>query len=38
MDSKKVIFWPVFISIIGHIALISASGMIDLGKNGDDCV
>ena len=33
MDSKKVIFWPVFISIIGHIALISASGMIDLRDN-----
>ncbi|PKN76408.1 MAG: hypothetical protein CVU52_04950 [Deltaproteobacteria bacterium HGW-Deltaproteobacteria-10] len=33
MDSKKVIFWPVIISIIGHIALISASGMIDLRDN-----
>lgn len=30
MYSKKVIFWPVIISIIFHIALISASGMIDL--------
>ncbi len=33
MDSKKVIFWPVIISVIGHIALISASGMIDLRDN-----
>ena len=30
MNSKKVIYWPVIISIIGHFALISASGMIDL--------
>jgi periplasmic protein TonB len=33
MDSKKVILWPVIISIIGHVALISASGMIDLRDN-----
>lgn len=33
MDSGKVIFWPVIISIIGHVALISASGMIDLRDN-----
>ena len=33
MDSKKVIFWPVIISIIGHVALISASGLIDLRDN-----
>lgn len=30
MNSRKVIYWPVIISIIGHVALISASGMIDL--------
>ncbi len=30
MNSKKVIFGPVIISIILHVALISASGMIDL--------
>jgi len=30
MNSKKVIYWPVIVSIIGHIALLSASGMIDL--------
>lgn len=30
MSSKKVIFWPALISIVFHIALISASGMIDL--------
>ncbi|MGV8057439.1 MAG: energy transducer TonB [Smithellaceae bacterium] len=33
MDSKKVLLWPVIISIIGHVALISASGMIDLRDN-----
>lgn len=33
MDSKKVIYWPVIISIVGHIALISVSGMIDLRDN-----
>jgi TonB family protein len=30
MYSKKVILWPVIISIVGHVALISASSMIDL--------
>ena len=30
MDANKVIFWPVIISIIGHVALISVSSMIDL--------
>lgn len=33
MDSKKVILWPVIISIVGHVALISASSMIDLRDN-----
>lgn len=33
MDSKKVIYWPVIISIIGHITLISVSGVIDLRDN-----
>ena len=33
MDSKKLYIWPVIISIVGHIALISASGMIDLRDN-----
>jgi len=33
MDSKKAILWPVIISLIGHAALISASGMIDLREN-----
>lgn len=33
MDSKKVIVWPVVISIIGHVALISASSVIDLRDN-----
>jgi TonB family protein len=30
MDSNKVLLWPVIISIIGHVALISVSSMIDL--------
>lgn len=33
MDSSKVILWPVIISVIGHVALISVSGMIDLRDN-----
>lgn len=33
MRSKKAILWPVIISIIGHAALISASGIIDLREN-----
>jgi len=33
MDSKNVIIWPVIISIVGHVALISASSMIDLRDN-----
>jgi periplasmic protein TonB len=33
MDSKKVLLWPVLISIIGHMALISVSGVIDLRDN-----
>jgi protein TonB len=33
MDSNKVILWPVVISIIGHVALISVSGMVDLRDN-----
>lgn len=33
MDSNKVILWPVIISIIGHVALISVSNMIDLRYN-----
>ncbi len=34
MDSKNVILWPVIISVIGHVALISASSMIDLRDSG----
>jgi TonB family protein len=33
MDSMKVLLWPVIISIIGHVALISVSSMIDLHEN-----
>jgi protein TonB len=33
MDSKNVIIWPVIISVVGHVALISASGMIDWRDN-----
>jgi protein TonB len=30
---RRVVFWPVIISLVGHLALISASGMIDLRDN-----
>ena len=33
MFSKKVLLWPVLISIIGHVCLISVSGVIDLRDN-----
>ncbi len=33
MDVKKAIFWPVLISIIGHMALILATSMLDLREN-----
>ena len=33
MNSKKVLLWPVIISVIGHITLISVSSMIDLRDN-----
>jgi periplasmic protein TonB len=33
MDSKNVIIWPVIISVVGHVALISASSMIDWRDN-----
>jgi periplasmic protein TonB len=33
MDSKNVIIWPVIISIVGHVALFSASSMIDWRDN-----
>jgi TonB family protein len=33
MDSMKVFLWPVLISIIGHVAMISISSMIDLHEN-----
>jgi len=33
MDTKKVLLWPVLISIVGHLALISVSGVIDLRDN-----
>jgi protein TonB len=33
MDSKKILLWPVLISIIGHVVMISVSGMIDLRDN-----
>lgn len=33
MDSKKTFLLPVIISIIGHVALISVSSMIDLRDN-----
>lgn len=33
MDSKSIFIWPVIISIVGHVALITASSMIDLRDN-----
>lgn len=33
MDSNKVILWPVLISFVGHLALITVTGMIDLREN-----
>ncbi|PKN78037.1 MAG: hypothetical protein CVU51_15975 [Deltaproteobacteria bacterium HGW-Deltaproteobacteria-1] len=33
MDSKSIFIWPVLISIVGHVALITASSMIDLRDN-----
>jgi TonB family protein len=33
MDVKKAIFWPVLISIIGHVALIMITSMLDLREN-----
>ena len=33
MQSKNVIIWPVIISVVGHVALISASSMIDWRDN-----
>jgi protein TonB len=33
MDTKKVILWPVLISFVGHLALITVTGIIDLREN-----
>jgi len=33
MDTKKVILWPVIISFVGHVALVTVTGMIDLREN-----
>ena len=33
MDFKKAIFWPVLISIIGHVAMIMVTSMLDLREN-----
>lgn len=33
MDSKKLMLWPVIISIVVHVALISLSSLIDLRDN-----
>jgi TonB family protein len=33
MNSKKIFLWPVIISIIGHVALITVSSMVDLRDN-----
>ncbi len=31
--SKKIFLWPILISIIGHVALITVSSMVDLRDN-----
>lgn len=33
MDTKKIILWPVIISFVGHITIITVTGMIDLREN-----
>lgn len=33
MDTKKAILWPVVISVIIHMTLLAAAGMIDLREN-----
>ncbi len=33
MDSKKIFLWPVIISLIGHVALIAVSSLVDLREN-----
>ena len=33
MEVKKAIFWPVLISIIGHVALIIVTSVLDLREN-----
>ncbi len=33
MDVKKAIFWPVLISIVGHVALIMLTSVLDLREN-----
>ena len=33
MDTKKAILWPVIISVLIHVSLLAAAGMIDLRDN-----
>jgi len=33
MDSKKLFLWPIAISLVGHVALIAASSLVDLREN-----
>ena len=33
MDSKKIFLWPVAISLVGHVALITVSSFVDLREN-----
>jgi hypothetical protein len=33
MDTKKAILWPVVISVLIHVSLLAAAGMIDLRDN-----
>jgi len=33
MDTKKAVLWPVIISVVIHVTLLAAAGMIDLREN-----
>ncbi len=33
MDSKKIFLWPIIISLVGHVALIAVSSLVDLREN-----
>lgn len=33
MNSKKIFLWPIVISLVGHLALITVSSLVDLREN-----